>query len=189
MKKLIIALILIPTLSWAHGFERESHDGQAADSYTWSEILSPASNLLVDSSAIHPSGTSLFNVCNYNQNQFKVLNATECVEYKTETVFEPETVPYEQEYCVKTVPVNNKLIKNTYKKCVDKVYNETKGETEGGIITSTCKEYADVPVPQMQKMDVHNDDDMLSFAFSKTYTIPNCDGSDLPDEDVPDTKK
>jgi len=149
----------------------------ASNHMTWDEILGN-SNLTPDRlSYVSPNGASLFNVCQYDEATFKVINpGPECHEYKVIEIEEPRSglVNEKVKVCAhKPVVPAEKFIKNTRTVCGN-TYYETIGEGRASYVVRRCSFYDEVEVPTIQEVDVLRQQRDQIFAFTKVYKIPRC---------------
>jgi len=189
---LMITVMLMTSVGFANGFER-LEDSKRANKVSWEMILNGERDLLVDNLSVrNPVGASLFNVCVYDDNHFRVIMPSpKCIEYKTVEIPEPKQENRIVKTCVKREAVDFKLIGSSYSKCVETkvVKADPLQRSRNRVDKVVCTKTAMVPVPVVQKVDVLLQRRDNVYAFSKTYEVPDCQNTDLPDKDIPDTKK
>ncbi len=177
---LIAALFFVSSVNAFNGIERHSEDSRRAKSHSWQKILKGSSNLKVDyRSVIHPEGASLFNVCIYDQNNFKVLKPKpKCVKYKEIEVDIPRSGGDTEikRYCVKRKKVEFELVSNLYNKCVleETIIIDEHRPRKDQIYKTVCVERKMMLLPTVQVADIYTQRREERFQFTKTYTVPTC---------------
>jgi len=149
-------------------------------------------------SGTSPVGAKLGNVC-YTQGMLKVLDTgSSCVKYGKEVVEDTkyDVNPRYNRTCEAWKKNGPKTVAAIMNVCLESelvVYNN--GDGDGDEYRSVCTKYGTAPLPRTQRLDVYKTSPGTYLtsgqnAGSEMYTIPNCAPTgDLPDTDVPDTKK
>ena len=150
-------------------------------------------------SGFSPIGASLGNVC-YTQGMLKVIDTgSTCVKWDKEVDEDTkyDLFPRYTRTCAaweKNGPKTVEMKKQTCLEWETVVYNDNDGE--GDKYRSKCVKPGTADLPRTQRLDVYLTEIGTYLTSgqnmgSAMYTIPACDnkGGDLPDTDVPDTKK